>query len=312
MFNEMDDSACMTNLNEEALASKTTEGELLDLTYYGAQDVLAELQGASSSSSSGVDASMLDGTLDATLSEALVSFCASLPRSQGAMLRLAHNDLSTGSDCEQRIHELITERKVREAEKAFHEKKKSDSSKEKDFAAAAGMKRKAQENIDVAVARLSAIDTELQGLDARKAAAPWHQLFTAMKNVRWNTLSKLDLSDCCLHGTSLELLTHVLLELEQRGDGQRVTWLQLSGNDLGDIGMGTLSRFLKLSSCLQTLLCRNVGVTEKGVSELVAGLVSNKAVVLLDMRDNGLCLRSAAQAAIDGVQRFNKRVEVLL
>eukprot|EP00971_Amphidinium_carterae_P251311 4988656-Amphidinium_carterae.2 len=30
-----------------------------------------------------------------------------------------------------------------------------------------------------------------------------------------------DLSDCCLHATSIEFLTTALLELEQRGDGQR-------------------------------------------------------------------------------------------
>mmetsp|Transcript_21885 Transcript_21885/g.40248 ORF Transcript_21885/g.40248 Transcript_21885/m.40248 type:complete len:308 (-) Transcript_21885:74-997(-) len=307
MLNELDGDLLQWKLQDHEAV-----GPLLNLARCGPQDALTLLASSTGSHVQGVDMSMMDGPVDMVLTDKLVTFCADLSKERGCHLRLSHNDLSSGSDCEQRIFDLVSEKKVREAEKVYHEKRKTDSSKEKDFAAAAGMKRKAQENIDVAMSRLAAIDEELKALDERKVAASWHSLFASLKSMRWCTIAELDLSDCCLHATSIEFLTIVLMELEQRGDGQRIKWLALDGNDLGDVGMGSLARLLKLSGHLQTLLCRNVGITERGVSEIVAGLVSNKSLALLDLRNNGLCERSAAQAAIDGVQRFNKSVEVLL
>jgi len=69
---------------------------------------------------------------------------------------------------------------------------------------------------------------------------------------------------------------------------------------------------LRLSKALEGLQVRNVGITEQGVSELVAGLVTNRSLRLLDVRANGLCNLDAARSAISGVQRFNSNVQILL
>ena len=128
------------------------------------------------------------------------------------MLRLAHSDLGSGTDCEQRLFDLKSEQAICEGEKTFHEKKRSESSKEKDFAVAAGKRNKAQERIDKAAARIRAIADELVQLEQCKLRTPWYTLFSKLEQVE-NSISHLDVSDCGLHATAADRLSLVLVGL---------------------------------------------------------------------------------------------------
>jgi hypothetical protein len=254
---------------------------------------------------------MLTDDLDAELASSVLEFCAAVSAG-GACLSITHSDLGSGRDDEQRLFELTAERRVRENEKVWAEKIKRDSSKEKDFSAAAAKRRQGQEGIDSADARLASIDTDLTELDKRKLQTPWYLLFCQIQSTPRNSIRELDLSNCGLHATGIGLLTQVLLDLENRAEGVKLSWLILDGNELGDIGMGVLASFLRLSKEIEGLQVRNVGVSEQGVSELVAGLVTNRSLKLLDVRSNGLVDVEAASIAISGVQRFNSSVQILL
>jgi len=208
--------------------------------------------------------------------------------------------------------ELTAERAVRESEKVWAEKTKRDSSKEKDFSVAAGKRRKGQEGIDSAVERLTAIDNDLADLEKQKMKTPWYLLFSQMQSRHMNAVRELDLANCGLHATGLAYLTKIMLELENRAEGVKISHVVLDGNDLTDAGMGVLASFLRLTRNLEVLQMRNVGITEQGVSELVAGLVTNRSLRLLDVRSNGLCEMGAARSAVSGVQRFNSAVRILL
>jgi len=85
----------------------------------------------------------------------------------------------------------------------------------------------------------------------------------------------------------------------------------LDGNDLRDVAMGKLSSYLKLSSAIQVLRLRNVGITDQGFSEVAAGTVTNKSLALLDLRDNGLCTHAVGKEVVTGIGRFNPRVEIV-
>jgi hypothetical protein len=274
-------------------------------------EALSELNGRDPQSYGGVEVSMLMNDLDIELAQALLKFCAAVPSSV-ASLSVTHSDLGSGTDCEQRMFDLTAERKVRESEKAWAEKLKRDSSKEKDFAAAAAKRRQGQEGTDSAVQRITEIDDELAHLEKEKLQTSWYALFSEIQAANFNSIHELDLSNCGLHVTGLGFLTQLMLDLENRAEGAKISWLVLDGNGLGDQGMGILASFLRLSKSLEGLQLRNVGITEVGVSELVAGLVSNKNIRLLDVRSNGLCNLETAQAAISGVQRFNGAVQILL
>jgi len=275
-------------------------------------EALQRLSEAEASEFGGAELTMMHGELNDELVEGLFRFCGQAAPEGGARLSLAHNDLGSGTECEQRLFELTAERRVRESEKVFAEKVKRDSSKEKDFSVSAAKRRKGQEGIDAANARLAAIDEELGELEKRKVETPWYVLFTHLQATPCNAIRHLNLSNCGLHATALTFLTKVLLELEQRAEGARISWIVLDGNSLGDAAMGALASFLRLSSSVEVLQLRSVGVTEQGVSELVAGLVTNRSLRLLDMRSNGLCSLDAARAAVSGVQRFNTTAQVLL
>merc|ERR1719235_2059834 len=152
----------------------------------------------------------------------------------------------------------------------------------------------------------------MEELHKVKERTPWYALFSQMQAVNRNPIGHLDLSNCGLHATGLSMLTSIMLELENRAEGAKISWLILDGNELSDIGMGVLASFLRLSKHIEVLQVRNVGITEQGVSELVAGIVTNKSLRLLDVRANGLVEMDAARSAISGVQRFNKTAEILL
>lgn len=291
--------------------SKESPMEPLHLSEATREEALSKLNTSEARDFSGVDFSLYEGTIDREVSQALFAFCQKLR--QGAnSISLAHVDLGSGTPCEQRVFELLAEQKVREAEEKLQQKKKYESSKEKDFAAAASKKRTAQAAIDAAQARLDEINTELTGLEERKVETAWYLLFTGLDAMSRNTIQRLDLTNCSLHATGLSLLTNVLLEHEHKADSEKVSWLILDGNDLGDQAMGVIASFLRLASKIQALQLRNVSITERGVSEVVAGLVANKTLALLDLRDNGLCSLETARAAIQGVQRFNKTAQILL
>merc|ERR1719335_2119140 len=106
----------------------------------------------------------------------LLDFCSGV--TGGACLSIAHTDLGSGTDCEQRLFDLTNERRLRESEKVWAEKVKRDSSKEKDFAAAAEKRRKGQAGIDSAVERLAAIDADLADLEKQKLLTSWYVLFS--------------------------------------------------------------------------------------------------------------------------------------
>jgi len=290
--------------------SEEQDGPALQLSGATREQVLCQLEHREAPCLQRLDLSALNCVLDGGLSESLLSFCGVCPA--GVQLRLAHNDLGSGTDCEQRIFDLKAEREMRESEKAYHQKKKSDSSKEKDFAASAQMRRKAEEGINVTAARLASIDEELEGLERRKAEVPWCQLFSRVEAQSLNTIRCLDLANCGLHATGLVMLTNVMMELENRADGASVSHLVLDGNDLGDIGMGSIATLLRLSKALEVLQVRNVGITDQGVSQVLSGLVSNKSLALLDLRANGLCSPEVGKAAVAGMRRFNRGVEVLM
>eukprot|EP00913_Durusdinium_trenchii_P032678 g30587.t1 len=79
-----------------------------------------------------------------------------------------------------------------------------------------------------------------------------------------NRISRLDLGNCGLHATGLDMLQKVLLDLEHRGDGLAVEELVLDGNDFGDAGTVAIASLLRLSSKLRVLRLRNVGITDGG------------------------------------------------
>lgn len=257
-----------------------------------------------------LDLSLLSCNVDMELADALFEFCKALP--VGVALRLAHNDLGSGTECEQHMFDLKAEREMRESEKAYHEQKKRDSSKEKEFSVSAGMRRRAEEGINVAKERLAAIDEELAELENQKMDAPWYALFSRFQAQEQNVVQHFDLSNCGLHATGLELLTNAILDIENRADCENISHLVLDGNDLGDIGMTSLATLLRLSSDMEVLQLRNVGITEQGVSKIISGLVTNKSLKLLDLRSNGLCSLEVGKAIVTGVRRFNNMVEVLL
>jgi hypothetical protein len=286
-------------------------GPLLQLSCVGCQGALSALDAQDAQNFCGVEVSMLSDDLDSELAAGLLDFCAAV-KGAGAGLRIVHTDLGSGSDCEQRLFELTNERRVRESEKVFAEKTKRESSKEKDFAAAAAKRRKGDEGIEAAAVRIAAIDSDLADLEKVKLQTPWYLLFTSIQAVNRNAVRQLDLANCGLHATGLAMLTTIMLELETRAEGAKISWLVLDGNELTDIGMGVLASFLRLSRSIEVLQVRNVGITEQGVSELVAGIVTNKSLRLLDIRANGLVETDAARQVISGVQRFNTTAEILL
>jgi len=283
---------------------------MLRLPRASREELLKRLGSREASPFHGLALPLLRCPLDGDLASGVLEFCGAL--APGASLCLAHNDLGSGTECEQRIFELKAERERRESEKAFHQKKKSDSSKEKDFAKSAQMRREALAGIEAAEARLASIDEDLGDLEQRKANIPWYFLFSQLESQSLNTIRHLDLSNCGLHATGLVMLTNVLLELEHRAQGEQVTRLALDGNDVGDIGMTSVSSLVRLSSALEAVQLRNVGITDVGVSQVLSSLVANKTLALLDLRANGLCSLEVSKAALVGVRRFNPRVEVLL
>lgn len=275
------------------------------------EEALARLDVSAAQKFRGLDLSMLRHGVSTELVRKILSFCSAL-RPDGGELSLAHNDLGSGTDCEQRLFDLTAEQRLRESEKVFFEKMKRDSSQEKDFGVAAAKRRKGQEGIDASAARMAAIAEELCDLETVKAQTPWYVFFSGLEVGDRNTIRYLDLSNCGLHASGLVLLTQVLLELEHRAEGEKVSCLSLDGNDLGDPGMASLASFLRLSGAMEALQLRNVGITEQGVSQVVAGLVTNRSLRLLDLRCNGLCSLEAGNAAISGVKRFNPTAEILL
>jgi len=258
-----------------------------------------------------LDLSCLSCRLDAEILPQLLAFLEALPV-VNVSLCLAHNDLGSGTICEQRVFELKAEREMRESEKAFHQKKKADSSKAKDFSVSAQMRRTAEEGINVTTARIAAIDKELADLEPTRLEAPWHVLFSGWEALVRNPIQHLNLSNCCLHATGLVMLTKVLLELEHRADGSPISQLLLDGNDIGDIGMASIASLLRLSGALELLALRNIGITDQGVSQILSGLVLTKSLALLDLRNNGLCSSSVTMAAVQGLRQFNNHTRILL
>lgn len=270
-------------------------------------DVLTELK-STGGVAGGLSLAALRDKLDADLAMAIFNFCDSC--FEGITLDLSHQDLSSGTESEDRIFKLRAEKVILESTKKKEEQKKLDSSKEKDFAVAASKKRDAVAEIERCTTRLAEIAEQMGILEEHMKQMPWWVLCMRWEAVSMNTITHLDLSDCCLHSTAVKQLVGTLLELEQRGDGAKVTQLKLDGNNLGDLGMAPLTELLRLTKDLEALHVRNVGITDQGLSELIAGLVKNKTLLLLDIRSNGLCSPEVGLMALSGVKHFNKKVEI--
>lgn len=209
--------------------------------------------------------------------------------------------------------DLKAERELKNTEKAIHVNKKSQSAKAKDFAVSAQMRREANAGIEAAEERLSATDSQLLKLEEQQKGSLWFLLFSEMQaKTSPNCISRLDLSDCGLHATALDLLQKVVLDLEHRGDGCAIEELVLDGNDLGDAGTVALASLLRLSSKVLVLRLRNIGITDGGFSQIISAMVSNKSLALLDLRGNGLCTLENSKIAVDGLRRFNRVAQVLL
>eukprot|EP00928_Gymnodinium_smaydae_P048781 TRINITY_DN32657_c0_g1_i1.p2 TRINITY_DN32657_c0_g1~~TRINITY_DN32657_c0_g1_i1.p2 ORF type:complete len:312 (-),score=89.65 TRINITY_DN32657_c0_g1_i1:115-1050(-) len=280
-------------------------------------EVLATLELQEPSSFGGLDASRLSFALSDDFVRRALDFCDAVAIARrkssegGACLRLAHNELGSGTELEQRTFELRAERELREKEKAFFQQKKRESSKQKDFASSAKMRREGEEGTAVAESRLDAIDEELAQLERRRETVPWSILCKCMQTRTRNFVSKLDLTNCGLHATALVSLTQIMLDLEHRADGVPVSWLILDGNDLGDIASVALAAFVRLSGAASALSLRNIGFTDQGLSEVAASLVTNKKLALLDLRNNGLCSDKVVSEVITGIRRFNSFTEIL-
>jgi len=273
---------------------------------------LEMLEDSESHGHGGLDISLLAaGALDSEVVDRSLNFCSSV-LDQGATFRIAHSDLGSGTDCEQRMFELTGQRKLKDRELTHWREHKKKSSSQKDFSASAKMRREGEEGISETESRIAAIDEELGQLEERKVATPWYCLISALEKQTRNNIRCLDLTNCGLHATGILHLTQTILELEHRGGSERIAWLILDGNDLKDISMASLASFIRLTSNLEMLRLRNVGMTEQGLSELVAGLVTNKSLALLDVRDNGLCAPKVAQEIVSGMRRFNSTAEILI
>eukprot|EP00929_Paragymnodinium_shiwhaense_P003102 TRINITY_DN103503_c0_g1_i1.p1 TRINITY_DN103503_c0_g1~~TRINITY_DN103503_c0_g1_i1.p1 ORF type:complete len:316 (-),score=80.55 TRINITY_DN103503_c0_g1_i1:145-1092(-) len=308
---------CLDTLSgDECVADEVEEPllPLLELPGKSRERLLAvlEMMEDGQSSHGGVDISFLPGEdLDSEVVERTLNFCSSVLQ-HGATLRIAHSDLGSGTTCEQRIFELIAARKLKERELAHWREHKKKSSSQKDFSVSARMRREGEEGINTTEARLVQIDEDLEDLDKKKVLTPWHCLFSGLEKQSRNNVRCLDLSNCGLHATGIVMLTQTILELEHRGGSERLAILILDGNNLQDSSMAALASFLRLTSSLEMLRLRNVGITEQGLSEVVAGLVSNKSLALLDVRDNGLCAPKVSQDIVSGMRRFNSLAEILV
>eukprot|EP00931_Biecheleriopsis_adriatica_P093332 TRINITY_DN67075_c0_g1_i1.p2 TRINITY_DN67075_c0_g1~~TRINITY_DN67075_c0_g1_i1.p2 ORF type:complete len:315 (+),score=87.37 TRINITY_DN67075_c0_g1_i1:49-945(+) len=286
---------------------------MLRLSGCASEEALQQLQESTEAAAqhSGLDISMLNGDVGEELLGKSLEFCRAVG-SGGASLRLAHVELGSCTEDEQRVFDLKAEKEVRNNERAMHVKKKSESGKQKDFAASAEMRRTANAGIEECDQRLADIAEELLALEQRQMRTPWYSLFSQLKAQSRNNVRCLDLSDCGLHATGLAMLSQVMMDLEHRGEGIAVEELVLDGNDLGDSSTVALASLLRLTSCLSVLRLRNIGVTDGGLSQILSGLVSNKSVALLDLRGNGLCTLEISKAATDGFRRFNKTAQILL
>merc|ERR1712146_710923 len=106
----------------------------------------------------------------------------------------------------------------------------------------------AQEALDKIAERTSEIDRQLGELEAVRVSAPWYVLFHRMQTAPLNRLGHLDFSNCCLHAVGISQLANLMLEFETRADSANIKWLNLDGNDLGDIGMAPLALLLRLAT----------------------------------------------------------------
>ncbi|OLP96879.1 DEAD-box ATP-dependent RNA helicase 14 [Symbiodinium microadriaticum] len=284
--------------------------EILSLAGYNAVDLASGSGFPAEGSFTGLDLSLLEGEVD----EDVVQQSLQFTRLSGkkANLRLAHVDLGSGTDAEQRMFDLRAERELRSTERAVHVGKKSESAKQKDFAVSAQMRRDATAGIEAADQRLAEIDAELQELETLQSSFSWFQLFSQLQAQSVNYVGHLDLSNCGLHATAIELLQKVLLDLEHRGDGYAVEELVLDSNDLGDASTVALASLIRLSSRIQVLRLRNIGITDGGFSQLISAIVGNKSLCLLDLRGNGLCTLENSKVVVQGLRRFNQLVQILV
>ena len=282
--------------------------EILSLSGYNTADLASGFP--AEGNFTGLDLSLLEGDVD----EDVVTQSLQFTRLSGkkANLRLAHVDLRSGTDAEQRMFDLRAERELRTTERAVHVGKKSESAKQKDFAVSAQMRRDATAGIEAADQRLAEIDTELQELETLQSSFPWFQLFSQLQAQSVNYVGHLDLSNCGLHATAIELLQKVLLDLEHRGDGHAVEELVLDSNDLGDASTVALASLIRLSSRIQVLRLRNIGITDGGFSQVISAIVGNKSLCLLDLRGNGLCTLENSKVVVQGLRRFNQLVQILV
>lgn len=218
--------------------------------------------------------------------------------SQLPSLNVSHNDLgSAGGQLEENI--LLEQWNTVNARALIKEGKElvSKSHKEKDFAVGAAKKREGQAHVDRGTEELKAAEDKLEEMGKQLRETQWSKIISA------GLPSKVEANNCGLLAANLQLLL--------REDViSRLTSLSLDGNYFGDLGAQQIAEFMRKADKLEELSVRNTGLTDEGISIIIAPLVSNKTLRLLDLRQNMLTT-SVSEAAIKGMQHFNKTTKVL-
>jgi len=213
-------------------------------------------------------------------------------------LDVSHNDLGT---CDGKVEVQILQEqwKIINATSAIKKGKiiHDKSSKEKDFAVAASKRRDGKKLQEDGTAELEGANEALESLSA------------ILNETLWSKLLKSGIPP---HFTAKNcgLLAGNLQRLLEDDVSVRIQYLALDGNYFGDLGAQEISKLMQKSITLEELSLRNCGLSDEGVSIVVAALVSNKTLKKVDLRNNSLA-SATSEAAIKGMKIFNRTCEVI-
>eukprot|EP00397_Hematodinium_sp_SG-2012_P052870 GEMP01062783.1.p1 GENE.GEMP01062783.1~~GEMP01062783.1.p1 ORF type:complete len:256 (+),score=59.90 GEMP01062783.1:52-819(+) len=238
------------------------------------------------------------GTLDASLCSAtLIDEIVKLDLPSFNRLDISHNDLcSPDGAVETAI--LMEQRKKVNAKAVITEGElvTQKSHKEKDFAVGAAKRRQGKEMKEKGEAALQEANDELGSLHETMQQFPWSALLAS------GLPRELVANNCGLKAANLQLM--------EEGIVGQMTKVSLNGNYFGDDGATEVAEIIRKSNHLQELSVQNTGLTDIGVSVILAVLVSNTTLTRLDLRCNHLATK-ASDAAIKGMRHFNKTATVL-
>jgi len=219
--------------------------------------------------------------------------------SQLPSLDVSHNDLGTADGkVEETI--LLEQWNIVNANALIKNGKVKieKSSKNKDFAVCAAEKREGKAWVAEGEEALEKAQGKLDIMNAELKETLWALLLSA------GIPSKLEANNCGLLAANLQLLVH------HDDIASKLTSLSLDGNYFGDLGAHEIAELIRKATALEELSVRNTGLTDEGISVIVAPLVSHKNLRSLDVRNNTLT-SSVSEASIKGMQHFNKTTKVL-